>query len=152
MSKLFHPSYKNVFCVFALIAVGFAAGTWVFWEPADPSKASPNVSIEVREPEPPKQNVDPTIQLQSLAEHISHLDEMIRKLDRENENLDQLIVAYQKPPEYRMSFDEISSRGSQTRSLSQEKNYNVQLRNDYQRMLRSSRREYQQLQLDQDVR
>jgi hypothetical protein len=42
-----------------------------------------------REPEPPKQNIDPKIRLQNLPQHIGDLEEMIRKLDRENENLDR---------------------------------------------------------------
>lgn len=141
-----------------VVAAGYAAGTWLLGDPS-PSPVPAPVALAPGEqpgleagtagetaaptaPMPPPG--DPATRRRNIPEVIRRFEERIADLRRQNEHADQVLIGYQRPPDYRLSSSEIEFRGRQATMLLQEKHATQKLIWDLERRIRELRQEYEQ--------
>lgn len=142
----------------ALIAAGFASGMWLLRDPAPPTDVpapaeTPMPDAEapaVRAPAPAARTGDPAVRHRNIPEVIRRFEDRIADLRRENERHDQVIVSYQRAPDYRLSASEVDDRGRRVLMLTRQKHANQQLIEDLERRVRELKQEYEQFRAAHD--
>ena len=117
-----------------------------------PDGASSSVGEMALTPQPPTEATagDPTIRYRNIPDLIRRYEAQIAELQRENEHLDQVMVSYERAPDYRLSSSEVDYRGRRVMMLSHQKYGNQKLVSDLERRIQDLRREHEQLRRGHD--
>jgi predicted RNase H-like nuclease (RuvC/YqgF family) len=94
---------------------------------------------------------DPAVRYRNIPDLIRQFEERIARFQKENEQLDQVRVSFERAPDYRLSTSEIEYRGRRVMLLMREKYANQRLISDLEQRIRDLKHEREQLRRDYNL-